>query len=432
MASAWASSSHAQQQQQQQQEEEGQNQGSQGRRLRVAVVGCSHGELDRIYDAVAGQNVDLLICCGDFQAVRNEMDLACLQCPNKYKRMNAFYKYHKGEKKAPVLTVFIGGNHEASNYLQELFYGGWVAPGIFYLGCAGVYRIGGLRIAGLSGIYNENRYWKDFNRYEKPPYTPAAMRSCYHIRPLQVAQLGLLSGEVDVGLSHDWPRGIVEFGDKSSLLKKKPFLREDVESGKLGSPPAEFLLQHLKPKWWFSGHMHARFEATVQHDDARSTKFLALDKPIPGRNFIEILEIHSPNCGEGELSIEYDPEWLAILFATHEFLAERPSNIPPVEALKPFVENAKLAIPLDPQVLEVKPEWFIPTAQSFNGNASRRLNLEKQPHQLGNPQTDRLLAFLGLKHVPPVTIPALDQISAPAQTQHDENEVNVDDVDWEN
>jgi len=43
-------------------------------------------------------------------------------------------RYYSGEKTAPVLTIFIGGNHEASNYLQELPYGGWVAPNIYYLG----------------------------------------------------------------------------------------------------------------------------------------------------------------------------------------------------------------------------------------------------------------------------------------------------------
>lgn len=45
-----------------------------------------------------------------------------------------FPRYYSGEKKAPVLTIFIGGNHEASNHLQELPYGGWVAPNIYYLG----------------------------------------------------------------------------------------------------------------------------------------------------------------------------------------------------------------------------------------------------------------------------------------------------------
>ena len=46
-------------------------------------------------------------------------------------------QYYSGEKVAPVLTIFVGGNHEASNYLQELPYGGWVAPNIYYLGYAG-------------------------------------------------------------------------------------------------------------------------------------------------------------------------------------------------------------------------------------------------------------------------------------------------------
>ena len=41
----------------------------------IAVQGCSHGELDKIYDSVVqseshtGKKVDLLICCGDFQVI---------------------------------------------------------------------------------------------------------------------------------------------------------------------------------------------------------------------------------------------------------------------------------------------------------------------------------------------------------------------------
>lgn len=59
------------------------------------------------------------------------------------------FRYYSGEKKAPILTIFIGGNHEASNYLQELPYGGWVAPNIYYLGRAGVIQFGDLRIGGM-------------------------------------------------------------------------------------------------------------------------------------------------------------------------------------------------------------------------------------------------------------------------------------------
>lgn len=33
-------------------------------------------------------------------------------------KQGVFHKYYSGELVAPVLTVFIGGNHEASSYLQ--------------------------------------------------------------------------------------------------------------------------------------------------------------------------------------------------------------------------------------------------------------------------------------------------------------------------
>jgi hypothetical protein len=109
--------------------------------LHIAVQGCCHGQLDQIYKTIeeeelrTGLKVDLLLCCGDFQSVRNVSDLGSMAVPDKYKEMGTFYKYYSGEVTAPVLTIFVGGNHEASLPLQELFYGGWVAENIYYLGC---------------------------------------------------------------------------------------------------------------------------------------------------------------------------------------------------------------------------------------------------------------------------------------------------------
>ena len=97
--------------------------------MRIAVEGCCHGELDKIYSTIEyleKENkikVDLLIICGDFQAIRNEKDLESMAVPAKYRQMCSFYKYYSGIKKAPLPTLFIGGNHEASNYLTELPYG---------------------------------------------------------------------------------------------------------------------------------------------------------------------------------------------------------------------------------------------------------------------------------------------------------------------
>ena len=102
----------------------------------VAVQGCSHGELDSIYDALEAYRVgklsnsddpnnqsasiDVLLCCGDVQTLRNTDDFHSLNVPQKYKRIGDFHAYYSGQKVAPILTIMIGGNHEASNYLQEL------------------------------------------------------------------------------------------------------------------------------------------------------------------------------------------------------------------------------------------------------------------------------------------------------------------------
>uniref|UniRef100_A0ACD5WB86 Uncharacterized protein n=1 Tax=Avena sativa TaxID=4498 RepID=A0ACD5WB86_AVESA len=137
--------------------------------MKIAVEGCMHGELDKVYDTMRrleeaeGIKIDLLICCGDFQAVRNDSDLQCVNVKPKFRTMNSFWKYYSGQAVAPYPTIFIGGNHEASNYLWELYYGGWAAPNIYFLGFAGVVKFGNIRIGGLSGIHKRHNYYTGKN-----------------------------------------------------------------------------------------------------------------------------------------------------------------------------------------------------------------------------------------------------------------------------
>lgn len=59
----------------------------------IAVVGCGHGQLNKIYESLdyikTNKNIvpELVIICGDFQAVRDQQDLNCLACPPKYRQM---------------------------------------------------------------------------------------------------------------------------------------------------------------------------------------------------------------------------------------------------------------------------------------------------------------------------------------------------------
>ncbi|GAA5905656.1 hypothetical protein JCM6882_008739 [Rhodosporidiobolus microsporus] len=258
------------------------------RSLRLAVIGCSHGTLDDIYASVLRADEealkkgeaasDVVICCGDFQAMRNTSDLETMACPVKFRALGQFHSYYSGEKVAPKLTIVIGGNHEASGYMWELYHGGWLAPNIYFLGFAGSVLVDGwLRITGASGIWRGCDWRK--GHYETVPFDDRTIRSVYHIREYDVARLLQLKNRiaasssssssnaaVDVFLSHDWPLGIEQHGDTGALIREKPFFRDEINSNSLGSPPLHALLTSLKPRYWFSAHLHVKFAALYWHD----------------------------------------------------------------------------------------------------------------------------------------------------------------------
>ncbi|PGH10705.1 hypothetical protein AJ79_05296 [Helicocarpus griseus UAMH5409] len=321
--------------------------------LKIAVEGCGHGSLDEIYKAVEAScdsrgwtmaDIDFLLIC-----VRNSLDLNCMSVPRKYRKLGDFHAYYSGEKRAPILTIVIGGNHEASNYFFELYHGGWLAPNIYYMGAANVLRYGPFRIAGLSGIFNRSDYHRP--HHERLPYDRNDIRSIYHVRDYDVMKLLKIRQPVDIGVSHDWPRRVEWFGDYKKLFGERRHFFESAKENNLGSEPAEQLLNHLRPTYWFSGHMHVKYSATVKHASAApvsksnpstslspgitndTTQFLALDKPGPGRSFLELVEIklcsdernesteqYLEKAPDNKFALSYDEEWLAITRYTADAL----------------------------------------------------------------------------------------------------------------
>lgn len=399
--------------------------------MRIAVVGCGHGELDKMYDVIKfmeakdGIKVELLLCCGDFQSVRNYDDLAQLACPPKYRKLNTFYKYYSGEARAPVLTIFVGGNHEASNYLLELFHGGWVAPNIYYMGWSGVVNYGGLRIAGLSGIFKGHHF--KLGHFECPPFDNSDMRSVYHVREYDVFKLLQVQRPIDIFLSHDWPQGIYHEGDTAGLIRRKKFLADEIKDNSLGNPAGRKLLNILKPRFWFSAHLHVKFAGLVRHPPTedgkgRATRFLALDKCLPNKDYMQVLDFPEATGEVGNRQFCYDEEWLAIMRSTNNLLSLDKSMVilptpqtherfdyRPEEEEMTFVKDAfaraaaareesssdsGLDTDHDPSPLEI-PRNFCPTAPAHDDRQGK--TRAKPVRFVVNPQTTELLNTLNIR-----------------------------------
>ncbi|KPI42726.1 Lariat debranching enzyme [Cyphellophora attinorum] len=439
------------------------------RPLRIAVEGCGHGSLDIIYkeaDAACQargwqlEDLDFLIICGDFQAVRNARDLNCMSVPKRYRHMGDFHRYYSGESRAPVLTIVIGGNHEASNYLSELPYGGWLAPNIYYMGAVGVIRYGPYRILGMSGIYDSKDYRRPHD--ERLPYNRDEIRSIYHVRECDVAKLLQLRHPVDIGLSHDWPRRVEWFGDYEKLFAERPHFFDSARSDRLGSLPAEQVMGHLKPKHWVSGHMHIGFSATIkhaQHDSkdmfkelsipdkwkqalpkamsrncltgvARAheqspqttdmtTQFLALDKPGHGNDFLRLLEIEAPpsrrtppaahyleRLSDGKYNLFYDEEWLSILREFPTATSHDGTILQTMDQLSTDLDTVMsrpattrwIDASLPVEELFIIPRNFRPHAPVYSPDDS--LEDSTQPPEYPNSQTETFCKTFGIAGVP--------------------------------
>ncbi|MFS7974738.1 putative lariat debranching enzyme [Helianthus anomalus] len=199
---------------------------------------------------------------------------------------------------------------------------------------------------------------------------------------------------VDIFVSHDWPVGITDHGNWKRLVRDKPYFKEEIQDRTLGSKPAAELLEKLKPPYWFSAHLHCKFAALVQHgDEGPVTKFLALDKCIPGRKFLQIIEVESE---PGPYEIQYDEEWLAI--------TRRYNSIFPLTMRRSYfggkqldMEDSRQWVRSKLQSRGTKPFEFVrtvPCYNSFETGASGSFSGHNR-----NPQTEALLEFLELPYV---------------------------------
>jgi lariat debranching enzyme len=246
--------------------------------------------------------------------------LTVMSCPVKYRAIGDFHAYYSGVTKAPYLTIFVGGNHEASSHLWELYYGGWVAPNIYYMGAANVVRVRGIRIAGMSGIWKGYNYNKP--HYERLPYNQDDVKSIYHVREIDIRKLLQLRTQVNIGISHDWPRAVEKHGNERALYSMKPDFEQESRDGTLGNLAATYVMDRLRPPYWFAAHMHCKFSATKIYEDIHESQ----DAQVPnhsaetnaqsaGNDSVDEVRITSPPIvphNADEIDLDMDDEQMPV------------------------------------------------------------------------------------------------------------------------
>ena len=256
--------------------------------LTFAVVGDVHGEMHAMLRLVAGLSnkagraLDFVLQVGDFEPHRHEADLATMAAPQKYRKLGDFHQFHQGAARFPWPVHFIGGNHEPYGFLDAMPAGGDVAERCHYLGRVGALELDGMRVVGLSGIFQEDTYAR--GRPDIAAVGSTSLKAYIGFSEAEVEAAASL-GPADVLLVHEWPDGI----------GAPPHLAKDFEEGRgvsrrpLGNEPARLLVELLSPQIVFCGHMHARHRGELRAG-ARRVPVVCLASIREGKDAVAILE----------------------------------------------------------------------------------------------------------------------------------------------
>lgn len=200
----------------------------------IALFGDVHGNLAGMYGLVERYNrkhgaaIDVVLQIGDLGAFPDpdKLDPATRRYANRDATELGFRAYHVGERRAPVDTWFIAGNHEDFDFLEA--HADQAVDPDARLHCLGngsvVAVIPGVTVAGLWGMSRSGprRGKGDARKY-------VSEDAC--LRLLERAP-----GSVDILLCHDAPWNA---GDGA---------------GRLGARDLTEVIEHLRPLYVFHGH----------------------------------------------------------------------------------------------------------------------------------------------------------------------------------
>ncbi len=242
--------------------------------MRIAFVGDIHGHFDKMYNRISEEldyKSDMIFQLGDTNVSRNEVDLASMAVPTKYRKIGDFPKYYAGVVKIPAPTFFIHGNHENMYWLQEYPEGFKCIDNLHYLGRYGNKSIAELadtagftglenyshkmntRIAWLSGTFSGRDFETPIDRIEPPQFLDK--KQAVHFRIEDIEKLSE-TGNADILLLHELPVILRQHLYGSGLVENNRDSDGIIEQVSI----LDTLISDMRPRTVIIGHMHFSLE----------------------------------------------------------------------------------------------------------------------------------------------------------------------------
>jgi lariat debranching enzyme len=271
--------------------------------LLVAALGDIHGRFHRVetwldaLEQARGRRVDLVLAVGDVEAFRRADDHR--RKAAKRTMPAEFAEYADGVRRVKRPLYFIGGNNEDFEALHDLQGGGELAPGVCYLGRAGLRELHGLRVGYLSGIHAPRFIEQPLKR----PTTQDTMKQAGYFRTAEVEQVSALR-DVDLLLVHEWPRGIVQRAREENPMPPRP-----LPSYWIGNPVTRRLVDMVHPRWVLCGHSHKAFAVTLEGPGRPATRIACLDQAARAQESVFWLEYQGREAMRAGWGTSGDVSW---------------------------------------------------------------------------------------------------------------------------
>jgi lariat debranching enzyme len=255
-----------------------------------AAVGDVHGHhLEMVvliteWEARTGKRISFVLQVGDFEPHRNEADLESMAAPSKYRVLGDFPDFYSGELSFPWPVYFIGGNHEPYGFLDLTPKGAKISENCFYLGRVGDVEISGLKVVGLSAIFNEDKF-----SVPRPGVSELGTRKKKDYTYFTDDDLdrALDFGKTDILLLHEWPARIIADADWALFEQQRRSMRYT----SVGNEQARLLIDLLLPRLVLCGHMHKKYRNQIRLKSGAMVNVCCLSNVQQGEDSVAFFRI---------------------------------------------------------------------------------------------------------------------------------------------